>query len=301
LKDTVAKISKKIVTGHQMRDIFFRLDKRVALTWASDGFVIARSFDFTKNIGMALPHHRMQGGVKKAYVGPHEKHMVSLGRDGVLVCTNLMEKQVNPKLKQELEEILQSPDYKLLFSRRTTGFIPRGIYEGKCYLEVQEMRKLETERLKCHAERQAILYEFALIQRDLQELLTANIEGPENEKLDLKEFNMNTKLFEEKAEYHKKLRKATEIYLSHLIDAHNQISDYMVASYWEKMRIPGTAIRAIFANFEVNNYVLLPEDINREQILEWIRCQRRIERYLNNMSSFQPWEPIEEEYQDIVW
>jgi hypothetical protein len=67
------------------------------------------------------------------------------------------------------------------------------------------------------------------------------------------------------------------------------------------MRIPGTAIRAIFANFEVNNYVLLPEDINREQILEWIRCQRRIERYLNNMSSFQPWEPIEEEYQDIVW
>ncbi|XP_044262211.1 cilia- and flagella-associated protein 43 [Tribolium madens] len=293
--EILAKITKHIITGHQMQNIYFRLDKKIALTWGYDGFVIARGADFETNIGIGLPHHRMQGGVKKAYLGPHQKYMITLGRDTVLACTNLMERRIDSKLKQEFEDTLNSDDYKLLFTRRTLGYFPRGIYEGKCYLEVQEMKKIEKEYLQCKKERDSILAEFRSIQKELQELLTANLEGPDNEKLDMKEFNLNTTLYNQKAEFNRKLKKATELYLKNLIQAQNMISNYMVTNFWDKMKVPGAAIKAIFANFEVTNYVLRPPDLNREEVLNWIRHQRRIERYLSEMNSFHPWEPMPED------
>lgn len=286
---------QKISTGHQMRGFHFLLDKKNALTWGFDGLIIARSSDFYTNVGIALPHHRMDGGVKKAFLEPHEKYLISLGYDGVLVCTNLMENNINPRLKQELEDKHTSSDYNLLFSRRTIGYVPKGIYEGKCYLEVEELKKIEKERIKCEAERNSILQEFRSIQKELQQLLTQNIEGPENERLDLKEFNLNTTLFETKAAYNRDLRRATEVYLKHLIEAQNKITEYMMVNFWNNMKVPGTAILGIFANFEVTNYVLRYPDPNKEEILKWIRHVRGIERFLNELNTFHPWEPITEE------
>lgn len=293
--EIVAKIIRKIVTGHQMKNFFLRLDRKLALTWGFDGFVICRGSDFIRQIGIALPHHRMQGGVKKAYLCPYEKYVLTLGRDTILACTNLMERNCDPQLRQDLDDILNSEDYKLLFHRRTLGYVPRGIYEGKCYLEVQEMKKLEKEAFQCKKERDSILSEFKSIKTDLQNLLTANLEGPDNEKLDLKEFNLNTALYNEKAEYHAKLCKATEVYLRDLITAQNGVSEYMMANFWNQMLVPGGAIKAIFNNFEVTNYPLRPPDPNREHVFEGIRHQRRIERYLSEMNSFHPWQPMPEE------
>ncbi|RZB40350.1 WD repeat-containing protein 96 [Asbolus verrucosus] len=293
--DNLAMVTRKIITGHQMRQLHLKRNKNIALTWASDGFVILRSSDFTGNVGIALPHHRMEGGVKTAYVDPYVKFILSIGRDKVLVCTNLTEKEIDNELKKELEGLLNSPNYTLIFKKRTVGFMPKGEYEGKCYLEVEELKKIEQERIKCKVERTAIVKEFKSIQEELQHLLTENIEGPDNEKLNLMEFNLNIKLYEQKAEHHKKVCKATEIYLKHLIEAQNQISQFMLDNFWAKMRIPGTAIKAIFAHFEVWNYVLLPKNVETEEILKWIRHQRRIERYLSEMNSFHPWVPMPEE------
>lgn len=279
-----------------MTDFYLRLNKTYSLTWGFDGLVIVRGSDFATNIGICLPHHRVHAGVQKAQIEPLAKYIVTLGREGVLACTLLTETQDNSELSQLLETIHKSDDFKLMFSRRTIGFVPKGKYEGKCYLEVQELERIEKERIKCASQRTTLLREFRSIQTEVQTLLTANITGPENEQLSLSEFDMHVQLHTQKATEHKKQRKAMEEYLKQLMEAQNKVSEYMMVTFWDTMLVRATAIKGIFAKFQVLNYVLLPPNTNREVVMEWIRQQRKLEGHLNDMNSFHAWEPIPEQY-----
>lgn len=285
----IATVIDKVPTGHQMRDVSVFINANFVLTWAFDGFIVARSIDFSQNIGIVLPHHRYQGGVKKAYLDPYKKHILSLGRDNVLVCTNLVANKFDFELKRRLELLLSSSNYKIMFKKHTIGFD-----KEKSYLQILEEKHLEQERKKCHEEKTAILEEFSLIQKELQFLLTENLEGPGNEKLDLEEFNLDTKLFEEKHEENKQLLKATEIYFKKIIDANNAIAEYMMENFWRRMKVPGCTIKAIFANFEVDNFVLVPEVENRENMIDWIKKFLNMTRSIEQGNVFHPWKPMNE-------
>lgn len=107
-----------------MRKFDLRLNSRHALTWGFDGFIIARCDQFQKNIGMVLPHHRLYGGVKKAYMDISGKFIISLGRDEILTCTDLVENIFDQVSMRESFLLMGSPKFLIMFKRPTIGFEP---------------------------------------------------------------------------------------------------------------------------------------------------------------------------------
>lgn len=94
------------------------------MTWGYDGFIIARDNKFKKEVGMALPNHRYLGGVKKAYIDPLGRFIVSLGRDNVVACTKLQQNVIDADRKFGIDEQMNSTKFALMFKRPTIGFKP---------------------------------------------------------------------------------------------------------------------------------------------------------------------------------
>lgn len=120
------RLIKEIKTGHQLKKFDLRLNSRHALTWGYDGFIMARCNEFEKEIGMALPHHRYYGGVKKAYMDVSGKFIISLGRDKILVCTDLIENVFDQVTYRESVILMQSPRFFSMFMGKTTRYLPEG-------------------------------------------------------------------------------------------------------------------------------------------------------------------------------
>lgn len=109
-----------------MKKILLHVDKHHAITYAYDGLVIIRNTEFTKRIGIVMPHYRTYGGVLKAYVSPLGKYIVSLGRDNTLVGTSLVNVNVSKRRVQDMRDSLLSPKLKVMFENPTIGFSPTG-------------------------------------------------------------------------------------------------------------------------------------------------------------------------------
>lgn len=297
-QDPVARIIDTIATGHQLKSISMNLNSYYAITCGFDGFTIIRNSDFNKTIGITLAHHRRNGGVQKAYTDPYKKYVISLGKDNVLTCTNLTtQNEPDSELRDELNDLLNSTKY-LFTDRRTIGFYPQdGKFKGKSWIEYKEIVQRENERTLCAIERTALLSEFKAIQTDLQQLLTENLVGPNNEKLDILEFNLDVQMLEEKTEINKKLCNATDIYSKELIQAQNEITRLLIETFWDTISVPSKVIQALYKNFEVDNYALLPINPRKLEQVKLIEERRKLEKYLAGQSNtFQPWIPIDERY-----
>lgn len=84
------EITKKFVSGHQMKLFGMRCDGKHLLTFGVEGIVIVRAALETTCISLFNTHHRGAKGVKDIAFDPYCQHVVSLGEDGTLVCTRLM-------------------------------------------------------------------------------------------------------------------------------------------------------------------------------------------------------------------
>jgi len=75
---------------HQLRNIgIYVTDSRV-ITYGYDGLIIIRdSTELRKVIAIFMPHHRSQGGVKRAISSRFGETIVSLGRNGDLVANRI--------------------------------------------------------------------------------------------------------------------------------------------------------------------------------------------------------------------
>lgn len=113
----------------------FLHDDRI-MSFAYDGLVIIHKRErhdmHIKRI--VMPHHRIDGGACKAYMDPYGKHIVTLGRDGNLVCTILTDVDVDHEKEKELIEWENSERFTAMFSRPTLGFTLRGNFA--CLLRV---------------------------------------------------------------------------------------------------------------------------------------------------------------------
>lgn len=96
-------------------------------------------------------------------------------------------------------------------------------FKNMTWLEIQEELKVEKEKEICLMEKTTMLQEFTEIKETLNNLVTNNIRGPDNERLDLLEFFLDTALHNHKKELNKQECKHTEIYLRALIVAQDKV------------------------------------------------------------------------------
>ncbi|VEN41838.1 unnamed protein product [Callosobruchus maculatus] len=293
--DPLAKFAGEIKTGHQLRKFQMSINQYHAVTWGFDGFVIVRTADFEDCIGWCAPHHRYVGGVLKAYVDPLETYVVTLGRTGLVVCTRLTNEEPDEGRRADLEDLMDSQRFQLMFKRPTLGFLPDGRFEGKSWIEVEEILRTEREEELCRVERKRIMTEFLSIKKALQQLVTQNLEGPENEKIDLLEFYLDTSTYFQKRNQNKEDCRYMESYLKALIVAQDKVSEHIIKTYWEPMDVKGRLLKGIFVNTMCNLYVLLPPDQEGLKRLAWIEELRKIEKILSAHDQFEPWLPLKKD------
>lgn len=157
------------------------------------------------------------------------------------------------------------------------------------------MRTTEKEHKLCIRERYHILEEFKIIQKEVQELLTNNIEGPENEVLDVQKFNLDTEYAEEQKLWSETRCLHTKTYLEALIVAQDNVTKWCKNYFWEKMQVQGKSLWAICDNFDIENYVLRSEEQNNDEI-NVIAERRRMEDLMAKYDTFRPWIPYPERY-----
>lgn len=162
------------------------------------------------------------------------------------------------------------------------------------WFEVTESQRKEKESELCAAERSGIFRDFRIIQAEIQELLTKNLEGPENEKIPIQDFNLDTDYAEDLKAASARLCKQTKEYLEALIVAQDKVTKWCKGYFWDRMLVQGKSIWSIFGNFDVQNYALLPERPEKQLMLASIEEQRRTERFLAKYDSFKPWIPYSE-------
>ncbi|KAL3280262.1 hypothetical protein HHI36_017757 [Cryptolaemus montrouzieri] len=290
--DNSIRIIHTYETGHQVRKNGLYIDKYHAVTWSYDGFIIARSADFQKKVGIALPHHRRNGGVKKAYIDPLGKYIVSLGYDNIVACTNLVDNEPNHEMQSDLLKVLNSNRYALLFQRKTIGLQPGAEFQDYTWLEINRMRKTGHEKKLFEEERNAIVEEFREIRNQLRSLLNQNLEGPENEKLELAEFNLDTKYFDELKEANRIECKETEQYIKKYMVAMYKVCDNIKKMCYDSMQVQKRKIFGISSAINVESYSLLPPDGKKMEGLNWVQEQLKLERFVNDNDLFAPWKPM---------
>lgn len=163
------------------------------------------------------------------------------------------------------------------------------------WLEVEQILHTEREKEICEAEKEIVLFEFEIIKSQLQELVTKNINGPDNERLDLSEFFLDTALYNYKKDINKQECKSTEIYLKALIEAQDKVSKYLMENCWHPMEVKTQMVFGIFSRTEVSNFPLLPQDSYHDRQLAWVHEQRKVEQFLKIPDNFSPWMIIDKE------
>lgn len=108
-----------------MRKIQYHFDHHHIVSYGYDGLVIIKTLNFEEK-HIIMPHHRFDAGVETAFVDPMGKYVVSLGRNNLLTCSNIVEEDVDEEKQQILRAILETPKLVLMFNHPTVGFLLTG-------------------------------------------------------------------------------------------------------------------------------------------------------------------------------
>lgn len=115
--------------------------------------------------------------------------------------------------------------------------------------------------------------------------------GPENERLPLQEFNLDVELKDRHLFNNSVLCTNMRAYYGSLIIEQDKVTDYLKKHFWDTMSTPGKSIWAIWGNYEVRNYVLLPHDQRAAEARQCVEERRAVEALMSCEDSFEPWYP----------
>lgn len=159
---------------------------------------------------------------------------------------------------------------------------------------MQGILQINKEQKICQSEKTNILIDLKQIKMIINNLVTANINGPDNEKLELLEFYLDRGLYNQKTDLNKQECKKTEIYHKALIVAQDKVSKYLMENCWDSMQTKSQIVRGIFNRTEVSNFALLPQELVIDR-LDWVHELRKVEQFLKVSDCFTPWAILPEE------
>lgn len=180
----------------------------------------------------------------------------------------------------------------MLFTKLSSKFLDLA---DMTWFELVAAKIKAKEHQVCMKERDDIFNEFRIIQEEVQELLTKNIEGPESEVLDIQKFNLDTEHAEQQKLWSTVRCKHTKLYLEELIAAQDTVSKWCRKYFWERMSVQGKSVWTINDNFDLQNYVLFKHECDSDE-LNVVEGKRKIEDLMARYDSFHPWIPYPERY-----
>lgn len=119
------KIINDITTGHQMRQIHLGSNSNYMYTYGMDGLIIIQSKDSMDTECVLMPHYRTEWGIRKVAVDSLMRYVISLGKNGTLVCTKITKSNENRNEQIEANKMKLS-EMESIFNAETIGYEPSG-------------------------------------------------------------------------------------------------------------------------------------------------------------------------------
>lgn len=119
------KIINDIKTGHQMRQIHLGSNSNYVYTYGMDGLIIIQSKDSMDTECVLMPHYRTEWGIRKVTVDSLMRYVISLGKNGTLVCTKITKSNENRNEQIEANK-MKLFEMESIFNAETIGYEPSG-------------------------------------------------------------------------------------------------------------------------------------------------------------------------------
>ncbi|XP_034940722.1 cilia- and flagella-associated protein 43-like [Chelonus insularis] len=158
-----------IFSNHKLRDVNINYYAKILLTFGYDGYVMIRKNSSINQIfTKLLTHHRQEGGVKNAIICVQDNIIISLGRNGNLVASQMTSLPTTFDPDNQNTSFIQSQQDLTSFVRKSDLKINESWVEWKHTMELQR------EREEMNSERLAIKADFINLKIKLKKLLDEN-------------------------------------------------------------------------------------------------------------------------------
>ncbi|XP_046600315.1 cilia- and flagella-associated protein 43 isoform X3 [Neodiprion lecontei] len=279
------RLIQALPSGHQLRNPWVYTDRHHVVTAGYDGLVIVRDgVNLEKVIAMFAPHHRQEGGTRMAIASPCGSMILSLGRNGTLVVTELSYREPNARVLNKANVKLDSSEIQRMFSKPTWGFVPEDIEdEGKSWVACQEAIKDRTEKRLSIAGRNAIMNDFEKLKAQVKALLDANEKADPKEQLPVLEFDLDKKGRELKIQNAAKDREELKVWTEKQILEEERVVSFVLKTCWKPMMVQARSIRAIFGDTCVDNYPLALKNGDQEKEHKWAHYAKTLSLEISNL------------------
>lgn len=128
------------------------------------------------------------------------------------------------------------------------------------------------------------------LRQQIKKLLDENESLPEDERLEIQEFNIDHATISQKENEAKNERDQQDKKMMEYIDAQTAMNRWIVEKCWNPLAVKGIKIRGMFLNIFVENYPLLP--FKNQKYFQSIKLIRAIENSVARNDAFFAWRPI---------
>ncbi|CRL02421.1 CLUMA_CG015140, isoform A [Clunio marinus] len=283
-----------IDTPHQLRHLEAFNDGRHLITWGMDGIVAAYDSDNNHALLTAfVACNRHNFGIKIAHVDAKCKYVVVIDQSGNLICSTL---NVERSLEsyQNLINLIENDEQNsiYLFSQDTSGGFP-GLQKehiGKKFTDLKSEQTYQMEAKESEETRKILFGKLKRLRSQIRKMLDENEICPEDERLEIQDFNLDLVTAEQKESNAREDRNHEEKKMMDYIEAQTVLNDWIISKCWNPMEVKGAKLRGMFINMFVDNYPLLPEVKDKE--MERIVLLRAVENSVALEDTFLPWRPI---------
>ncbi|GLV41140.1 hypothetical protein CBL_04664 [Carabus blaptoides fortunei] len=293
------KITNDVKTGHQMRQIQLGSNSNYLYTYGVDGLIIIQPKDSIDTEYVLMPHYRTEWGIRKMSVDSLMRYVISLGKNGTLVCTKIIKSNENRKEQIEANQKKLS-EMESIFNAKTIGYEPSGADDGKTYLEMKEKELVMKQTIEYAEIRKKINDEFQMIKKEVVQLFEENLGNSDMKKIDILEFYLHTKLKNYKEMITETECELTVKYYKDLIRIQDGIWRWMKSQYWDTMLVKRKVIKGIFSEIRVENYTMPPEDGTAESNYKLAILGRETEELGRICHEFQPWAFLTESHINML-
>lgn len=296
-------------SDHQLRQVTIFTDHRWITTCSRDGIVAIRKKNKLRTrVAMITPHHRKDRGAVKAIMKPSGDVIMSLGYDGSVVCTKLVDDTdpqdpsftdlvgVAAKESEWRKSVLKN-DYAVLddslvtaLSQPTVYFAPLTERTDRTWVEWKRSRRIAQETKQHAMTRASIQNSFVALKSIVTQLMNANESCPEIEQLPLAVFDLDKVSRDQKLKAARDAREDVRCELEWNCAGMDHVSDWVKKSCWDKQQVQGQSINEIFGRFKVVNYPTIAADPLEASLLSWAQFSKQFVDDLADANAiFHPW------------
>jgi hypothetical protein len=155
---------------------------------------------------------------------------------------------------------------------------------------MKDERAYQMEADESEEARKILFKKLQNLRQQIKKLLDENESLPEDERLEIQEFNIDLVTTSEKEEEAKKERDQQDKKMMEYIGAQTAMNRWIVEKCWNPLAVKGIKVRGMFLDMFVENYPLLP--VNNQKEVQRVKIFRAIENSVARNDAFMPWRPI---------